>query len=53
MSREKSAIELELEADRMANALLGDTYFEPVRKKMIQEERRLRTEDNPASALAR
>src|SRR5882724_12948099 len=50
MSREKIAIELELEADRMANALLGETYFEP-EKKVIQEERRLRTEDNPASAL--
>jgi zinc protease len=50
MSREKIYIELELEADRMANALLGDTYFEP-EKKVIQEERRLRTEDNPASAL--
>jgi len=50
MSREKINFELELEADRMANALLGDTYFEP-EKKVIQEERRLRTEDNPASAL--
>lgn len=50
MSREKIDIELDLEADRMANALLGDTYFEP-EKKVIQEERRLRTEDNPASAL--
>ena len=50
MSREKIHIELELEADRMANALLGDTYFEP-EKKVIQEERRLRTDDNPASAL--
>jgi zinc protease len=50
MSREKIHIQLELEADRMAHALLGDTYFEP-EKKVIQEERRLRTEDNPASAL--
>ena len=50
MSREKINIELDLEADRMAKALLGDTYFEP-EKKVIQEERRLRTEDNPASAL--
>jgi zinc protease len=50
MSRDKIGIQLELEADRMANALLGDTYFEP-EKKVIQEERRLRTEDNPASAL--
>ena len=51
MSREKIHLELELEADRMTNALLGETYFEP-EKKVIQEERRLRTEDNPASALS-
>jgi zinc protease len=51
MSREKIGIELELEADRMANALLGEKYFEP-EKKVIQEERRLRTEDNPISALS-
>ena len=51
MSREKIHLQLELEADRMANALLGETYFEP-EKKVIQEERRLRTEDNPASALS-
>ena len=50
LSRDKIAVELELEADRMANALLGDTYFEP-EKKVIQEERRLRTDDNPAAAL--
>src|SRR6266702_3998558 len=50
MSRDKIGIEIDLEADRMANALLGDAYFEP-EKKVIQEERRLRTEDNPASAL--
>ncbi len=50
MSREKIGIELELEADRMTNALLGETYFE-AEKKVIQEERRLRTEDNPAAAL--
>ena len=51
MSREKIGIELDLEADRMANALLGEKYFEP-EKKVIQEERRMRTEDNPASALS-
>src|SRR5918996_5361732 len=50
MSRDKIDIEIELEGDRMANALLGETYFEP-EKKVIQEERRLRTEDNPVSAL--
>jgi len=50
MSRDKIGVEIDLEADRMANALLGDTYFEP-EKKVIQEERRLRTDDNPSSAL--
>jgi zinc protease len=50
MSREKIDIEIDLEADRMANALLGEKYFEP-EKKVIQEERRMRTEDNPAAAL--
>ena len=50
MSRDKIGIAIELEADRMANALLGETYFE-AEKKVIQEERRLRTEDNPVSAL--
>ncbi len=51
MSREKIDVEINLEADRMAHALLGDAYFEP-EKKVIEEERRLRTEDNPASALS-
>src|SRR5215470_3761115 len=51
MSRDKIGIEIDLEADRMANALLGETYFEP-EKKVIQEERRLRTDDNPVSALS-
>jgi zinc protease len=51
MSREKIGIDVDLEADRMANTLLGSQYFEP-EKRVIQEERRLRTEDQPASALA-
>lgn len=50
MSRDKIGVEIELEADRMVNALLGEAYFEP-EKKVIQEERRLRTEDNPVAAL--
>jgi zinc protease len=50
MSRDKIATEIDLEADRMAHALLGEHDFEP-EKQVIQEERRLRTEDNPASAL--
>jgi zinc protease len=51
MSRDKIGIQLELEAERMTQALLSEKYFEP-EKKVIQEERRLRTEDNPVSALA-
>lgn len=51
MSRDKIGIEIDLEADRMANASLGAKYFEP-EKRVIQEERRLRTEDQPVSALA-
>jgi len=50
MSREKIGVEIQMEADRMANALLGETYFE-AEKKVIQEERRLRTDDNPTAAL--
>jgi zinc protease len=51
MSRDKIGTEIELEADRMSHASLGEAYFEP-EKKVIQEERRLRTEDNPGSALS-
>ena len=50
MSRDKIGIAIDLEADRMANARLDAAYFEP-EKKVVMEERRLRTEDNPASSL--
>ena len=51
MSREKIGIAIELEADRMAHNLLDGANFEP-EKKVIMEERRLGTEDNPTAALA-
>ena len=51
MSRDKIGIEIEMEADRMVNALLDGNSFE-AEKKVVMEERRLRTEDNPTSALA-
>ncbi len=51
MSREKIGIAIELEADRMANNLLDGANFEQ-EKKVVMEERRLGTEDNPTSALA-
>ena len=50
MSRDKIGIEIDLEADRMANALIGEDFFE-AEKKVILEERRLRTDDNPTAAL--
>jgi zinc protease len=50
MSREKIAIEIDLEADRMANAILDGPTFE-AEKKVVMEERRLRTDDNPGAAL--
>jgi len=50
MSREKIAIEIELEADRMANAILDGPTFEN-EKSVVMEERRLRTDDNPGAAL--
>jgi len=51
MSKEKIGIEIDMEADRMVNALLNGNYFEP-EKKVIMEERRLRTDDNPIAALS-
>jgi zinc protease len=51
MSREKIEIAIDLEADRMANNLLDGANFEQ-EKKVVMEERRLGTEDNPTSALA-
>lgn len=50
MSREKIGIEIELEADRMRNARLADTYFDP-EKQVVKEERRLRVEDRPEALL--
>lgn len=50
MSRDKIQIQLELEADRMVNALLDEKFFE-AEKRVIQEERRLRVDDNPIAAL--
>jgi len=48
MSRDKIGVEIELEADRMTNAVLDDYESE---KMVVMEERRLRTEDNPGAAL--
>ncbi|HEY2990092.1 MAG TPA: pitrilysin family protein [Candidatus Binatia bacterium] len=50
MSRDKIGIEIELEADRMVNARLDGDTFE-AEKMVVMEERRLRTDDNPGTAL--
>lgn len=46
LEKERLAISFELEADRMRNLLLNDSQFQKERRVVI-EERRLRTEDNP------
>ena len=51
MSREKIGLAIELEAERLASGFLDGSSFES-EKKVVMEERRLRTEDNPTSALA-
>lgn len=50
LARDRMDVALELEADRMANLSMDFKQFEEERKVVI-EERRLRTEDDPASAL--
>jgi zinc protease len=47
---DRVAIPLELEADRMRNAIFDEKEF-LTEKKVVIEERRLRTEDNPQSFL--
>ena len=51
MSRETIHVAIELEADRMVNTRFEEKYFTP-EKKVVQEERRLRTDDRPRAALA-
>lgn len=50
MSADRVAIPLTLEADRMRNAIFEEQSFS-TEKKVVIEERRLRTEDNPQSYL--
>lgn len=50
MSRDQIDIAIELEASRMGSVLLDGAQFE-AEKKVIMEERRLTTEDDPVSAL--
>ena len=50
ISADRVAIPLELEADRMGNAIFDEKEF-LTEKKVVIEERRLRTENNPQSSL--
>jgi zinc protease len=50
MSADRVAIPLELEADRMGNAIFAEKDF-LTEKKVVIGERRLRTEDNPQSYM--
>jgi zinc protease len=50
LHRDQLAIALELEADRMANLALNQEEFEK-ELRVVMEERRQRTEDNPQSLL--
>jgi zinc protease len=50
ISADRAAIPLEFEADRMRNAIFDEKEFS-TEKKVVLEERRLRTEDNPQSYL--
>lgn len=47
---DKLALSFELEADRMRNLVLTESDF-ATENQVVQEERRLRTEDNPQAAL--
>ena len=51
MSRDTIGMAIELEADRMVNARFRDKHFTP-EKRVVQEERRMRTDDRPRAALA-
>ena len=51
MSRDTIAVAIEMEADRMVNTRFEEVYFTP-EKKVVQEERRMRTDDRPRAALA-
>lgn len=50
ISADRVAIPLELEADRMRNAIFHEKEF-ATEKRVVIEERRLRTEDNPQAYL--
>jgi zinc protease len=47
---DRIAISLDLESDRMQNLLIDPREFEPERK-VVMEERRMRTDDDPSSTM--
>ena len=50
LASDRIGVEVELEADRMRNLVLSEQLFEPERK-VVMEERRMRTDNNPISFM--
>lgn len=50
LASDRIGVVLDLEADRMSNLVITEAQFAPERD-VVQEERRLRTDDNPTAAL--
>ena len=50
MQKDKLELSMQLEADRMANLLIGDEAFAK-EIQVVMEERRMRTDDNPQSVV--
>lgn len=51
LEKDRLEVSFELEADRMRNLALNDEFFQKERR-VVMEERRLRTEDNPQALTA-
>jgi len=50
LAADRIGVEVELEADRMRNLVLDEKLFEPERK-VVMEERRMRTDNNPIAFM--
>jgi len=50
LASDRIGVEVELEADRMRNLVLDEKLFEPERK-VVMEERRMRTDNNPIAFM--
>jgi zinc protease len=50
LASDRLSVVVDLEADRMANLIISDDQYEP-EKRVVMEERRMRVDDSPVSAL--